>query len=216
MRLVSAPAGVRATLMLLSLACLTACGDDSEEGEDAAASNHAPTISGAAPSTAQVGMAYSFQPAASDADGDPLQFSASGLPPWASINRATGRISGTPDVAHEGASAQVRVTVSDGKDNVALGPFAITVAYANGAATLSWLPPTENADGSVLTDLSGYRIRYGRTAHDPELSLDIDNPSINVYVVEQLGRGTWYFEVVALNSRGVESRPTATGSKTIG
>ncbi|MGF7473699.1 fibronectin type III domain-containing protein, partial [Salmonella enterica subsp. enterica serovar Minnesota] len=80
-------------------------------------------------------------------------------------------------------------------------------AHASSTATLSWLPPTQNADGTALTDLAGYRIRYGRNASDPDLSLDIDNPSINVYVIEQLGAGTWYFEVVALNSRGVESRP---------
>src|SRR5687767_2160179 len=117
MRLPSAPAGVRATLMLMSLACLTACGDDSEE-EDAAASNHAPTISGTAPSTAQIGVSYSFQPAASDADGDALRFTAAGLPPWASLNSATGRISGIPEEGQEGAYGQIRVSVSDGKASV--------------------------------------------------------------------------------------------------
>ncbi len=215
MRLPSAPAGVRATLMLMSLACLTACGDDSEE-ENAAASNHVPTISGTAPSTAQIGVSYSFQPAASDADGDALKFTASGLPPWASLNSATGRISGIPEEGEEGAYGQISVSVSDGKASVALKPFAITVAHPSSTATLSWLPPIENADGTVLTDLAGYRIRYGRDPADPELSVDIDNPSINVYVVERLGAGTWYFEVVALNARGVESRPTAVASKRIG
>ena len=216
MRLPSAPAGVRATLMMMSLACLTACGDDSEEEENAAAANHAPTISGTAPATAQIGVSYFFQPAASDADGDALRFTASGLPPWASLNSATGRISGIPEEGQEGAYPRISVSVSDGKTSVALTPFAVTVAYASSAATLSWLPPMENADGTVLTDLAGYRIRYGRDPAHPELSVDIDNPSINIYVVERLGAGTWYFEVVALNARGVESRPTAVASKRIG
>jgi hypothetical protein len=215
MRLPNAPAGVRATLMLMSLTCLAACGDDSDEEEDASASNHAPTISGTAPATAQIGMWYSFMPAASDPDGDALQFTATRLPPWAALDGRTGRISGVPEPGEEGSYTQICISVSDGTTSTALTPFAITVANPAGSATLSWLPPTENADGTSLMDLSGYRIRYGRNAADPELSLDIDNPSINVYVVEQLGAGTWYFEVVALNSRGVESRPTSIGSKRI-
>lgn len=202
-------------MIAISLACLAACGEDESETADGA--NSAPTISGSAPQTAQVGSPYSFQPSASDADGDALQFSVTGLPAWASLNTSTGRISGTPDAGEEGTSGQIRVTVTDGVTSAALAPFTIIVMQtATGSALLSWLPPTGNADGSVLTDLAGYRIEYGRVQGVFDRSIDIDNPSINAYVVEQLAPGTWYFSIIALNSRQVESRRSNLGSKTIG
>ena len=52
--------------------------------------------------------------------------------------------------------------------------FNITVhQIAEGSATLSWMPPTENADGSALTDLAGYRIYYGR---NPNTLNPVDRP----------------------------------------
>ncbi len=53
--------------------------------------------------------------------------------------------------------------------------FDITVnQIALGSATLSWKPPTENADGSALTNLAGYRIYYGRNRDN--LTESVDRP----------------------------------------
>jgi len=87
---------------------------------------------------------------------------------------------------------------------------------ATGAATLSWLPPTQNADGTPLMDLAGYRIQYGRDAEDLRQSVSIANPSVNTYLVEQLSAGTWYFAVFAVRNNRIESLPSVVVSKTIG
>ncbi len=192
---------------------LGACREDDDADS---AENSAPTISGSAPTVAQVGVAYSFQPTANDPDDDALQFSATGLPAWASVDAATGRVWGTPPAGEEGNTGQIRVSVSDGEVSATLAPFTITVwQSASGAALLSWLPPTSNADGSVMTDLAGYRIEYGRTSGAPDQSVDIDNPSINSYVVEGLAPGTWHFSIVVLNAGRIESPRAQLGSKTI-
>ncbi len=75
-----------------------------------------------------------------------------------------------------------------------------------GSATLSWTPPTQNSDGSPLTDLTGYKIYYGNESGNYQRSIQIDNPGIAIYVVENLTPNTYYFVLTAINSSGVESR----------
>jgi hypothetical protein len=165
-----------------------------------------------------VGQAYSFQPAANDANGDTLSFTATNLPAWATLNAATGRISGTPTAAQVGSYANIAITVSDGTASASLTPFTITVndvANGNGSATLSWMPPTSNADGSSLGNLSGYQVRYGTSASNLARTVTLTNPSLNTYVVENLGPGTWHFAVVAVNAAGGTSDLSNTATKTI-
>ena len=188
--------------------------DESSGGVPAA--NSAPTISGSPPTSIRVGENYSFRPIASDPDGDPLKFSISNKPAWASFNTSTGRLSGTPQAANAGVDANILISVSDGKDQAALGNFSIAVnQIALGSATLSWIPPTQNADGSTLANLTGYRIYYGRSANALDQTIKINNAGLTRYVIENLSPATWYFAMTSINSTGVESARSATGSKTI-
>jgi hypothetical protein len=166
-----------------------------------------------------VGQAFTFQPAAADADGDTLTFTATNVPSWATFSATTGSITGTPTAAQVGSYANIGVTVSDGRANASIGPFTITVsdvANGSGSATLSWTPPTSNSDGSSLGNLSGYQVRYGTSAGNLAQSVTLTNPSLNRYVVENLGSGTWYFAVVAVNATGATSTLSNTATKTIG
>lgn len=172
----------------------------------AAASNKAPTISGTPATAVNAGSAYAFRPTAADADGDTLTFAIANRPAWATFNAATGQLSGTPSSASTGTYANVVISVSDGKVSAALAPFAITVADASsGAASLTWLPPTENTDGSSLTNLAGYRIVYGASATQLTQSIQVTNVGMSSYVVEDLAPGTYYFAVRAYTSAGAES-----------
>jgi hypothetical protein len=63
----------------------------------------------------------------------------------------------------------------------------------------------ENTDGSALTDLAGFKIYFGRNAGRYDQQIQIDNPSVSVYVVEELDPTTYYFTATAFNSAGVES-----------
>jgi hypothetical protein len=180
------------------------------------APNSAPTISGSPLTSAKVNQAYSFQPTASDADGDPLTFVIANKPAWASFDPATGRLSGTPSSSSTGAFANIRISVTDGKATTALGAFTIDVASLQpGSATLSWQSPTTNTDGSPLTNLAGYVIRYGNSLGQLSTEVRIANPGLTTYVVSELAPSTWYFQVSAYNTSGVESAPSATASKTI-
>ena len=77
------------------------------------------------------------------------------------------------------------------------------------------MPPTENSDGTALTDLAGYRIYYGRSASALDQVVAIGNPGLTSYLVENLSPARWYFSMTTLNSRGVESGRSATASKTV-
>jgi hypothetical protein len=75
----------------------------------------------------------------------------------------------------------------------------------SGAVTLSWDAPTDNADGSVLMDLAGYKVHYGPASKDYTGTIEVDNPGLTTYVVQNLPAGTYYFSISSYNSMGVES-----------
>jgi hypothetical protein len=180
------------------------------------ASNRAPTISGTPATTVSSGVAYNFQPTGSDPDGNTLTYSIANRPSWATFNSSTGRLSGTPTAANAGTYSNIAISVSDGTLSASLASFAITVVQAsNGSATLSWTPPTQNTDGTSLTNLAGYRVVYGRTASSLDQTLQIANAGVSTYTVTGLTSGTWHFAVKAYTSSGGESAVSNGGSKTI-
>ena len=83
------------------------------------------------------------------------------------------------------------------------------------SVTLSWSAPSENTNGSALTNLAGYEIYYGTNSSALTQHISINPVGIMNYVVSNLSSGTWYFEVVAVNSAGEKSAPTSIVSTTI-
>lgn len=211
-------------LPILPLALLPACGvRTSEESAPSTApvavttANQAPTIHGVGDEYANVGQTYSYLPTASDAEGDALRFSATNLPPWARIDSATGRVSGTPGANDQGVYEGITIVVADGSRQAATAPFSITVLenVATGMASLRWEVPPSKLDGSPLDDLAGYRIRYGRNSEDLDQSVFIGDPAVTSYEFTSLPSGIWYFAVVAVNAGGLEGPPTTTTMKSI-
>jgi hypothetical protein len=181
-----------------------------------APANRPPTISGAPPTSVTAGLAYDFRPTASDPDGDALTYSIQNRPAWASFDTRTGRLSGSPLPVDVGSYANIAIDVSDGTARASLPIFAITVREpALGSAVLSWIPPTQNTDGSALTDLAGFRIRYGAAASSLNETIDIPTPGVATYVVASLESGAWFFTVEAYNEVGMTSSPSSVVSKTI-
>ncbi len=179
--------------------------------------NSPPTISGTPPSEVTVNTAYSFQPFAFDVDGDLLTWTIRNLPAWASFDPLTGELSGRPTEAHVGTYRDIMITVSDGTHaGVSLAPFTVTVnAVSLGSATLSWTPPTENEDGSLLTDLAGYRIYWGTTPGVYPNVIALGNPGLTSYVVENLVPGTYEFVATAIDSTGLESARSLPATKIV-
>ena len=182
-------------------------------------SNSPPTISGTPPKTVVAGSLYSFTPTAKDANGDTLAFSVTNKPAWATFSTTTGKLSGTPSSAQTGTYSNIIIKVSDGKGGSASLPaYAITVSSgstSSGSATLSWTPPTQNSNGTTLTNLAGYRIYYGTSASAMNRTIQIANAGLSRYVVENLSSATWYFTVRAYTTAGVESTSSNTATKTV-
>lgn len=181
--------------------------------------NSAPTISGTPPKSVVAGNLYSFTPTAKDANGDTLAFSITNKPAWATFSTTTGKLSGTPSSAQTGVFSNIAIKVSDGKGGSASLPaYAITVSSGStgsGSASLSWTPPTENTNGTTLTNLAGYRIYYGTSSGAMTQRITVANPGTARYVVDGLAAGTWYFNVRAYTTAGVESTGSNTATKTV-
>ena len=172
-------------------------------------SNGAPRISGSPPRTVAVGERYAFRPSVSDPDSTVFRFEIAGKPAWASFDVLTGSLTGTPTEGDIGTYTGIEISVTDGIDTAKLPAFSIEVVAAGtatGSVTLSWTPPSQNEDGSQLTDLAAYRILWSRNGSSFSNSARIDNPSVTRYVVENLTPGTYEFAATAINSAGVESR----------
>jgi hypothetical protein len=91
----------------------------------------------------------------------------------------------------------------------------VTVTATSGTATLTWVPPTLNTDGSPVTTLTGYHIFYGTTQGSLNQSIAVSGATTTSYVVTGLTTGTWYFAVAADAADGTESAQSNVGSKTI-
>src|SRR3972149_11528611 len=75
-----------------------------------------------------------------------------------------------------------------------IGGWALPPPASAGQAILSWDPPATNADGSPLTDLSGYRIYYGTSPGVYGTAIDVGN--VITSTVPNLADGSLYYFVV--------------------
>jgi hypothetical protein len=94
-------------------------------------------------------------------------------------------------------------------------PVPPPVIPRGGTATLSWTRPTENTDGTPLTNLAGYYIYYGTDSSNFTQTIDIIDPTTTNYMITGLHPGTYYFAVTAYNAFRIESAKSNIASKTI-
>ncbi|MCP4930095.1 MAG: hypothetical protein GY918_13655, partial [Gammaproteobacteria bacterium] len=172
-----------AIVQALVLITLSACGagdsdDDLQRATQGAESdyNEIPIISGNPSGQAVAGAEYVFQPAASDLDGDFLDFAIQAAPTWVTFDSVSGRISGTPADEDVGLNAGIRINVSDGVASASLPPFSIMVITAtipNQAPTISGTPAEQTT--------AGFLYEFGPVGFDP----DGDNLSYTVSVLPE-------------------------------
>ena len=110
--------------------------------------DHAPIISSIAGTNATVNVAYLYQIAASDADGDVLTYSLEIAPAGMTINATTGLINWTPTLAQVGNQA-VKVGVSDGTDSV-FQEYTITVSLPPNNPPVITSAPITTATTEIL------------------------------------------------------------------
>ncbi|MEP7247984.1 MAG: fibronectin type III domain-containing protein, partial [Gammaproteobacteria bacterium] len=139
-------------------------------------------------------------------------------PTWATFSTGSGRLSGTPTTGNVGTTTNIVISVSDGAKTASLGAFSIAVTAApttTGSVTLNWTPPTQNTDGTSLTNLAGYRIYAGTSTSNLTQAAEIANPGVTSYQVDNVPSGTWYFSVHVYNADGTEGTGSNPVSKTI-
>jgi len=113
------------------------------------------------------------------------------------------------DVQDDGLSPNPPTGLSVSDEPKTKGPTGGYATYAE--TTLTWTAPTTNTDGSELTDLLGYLIKW-RTSPTEEWNQDsIVDPSATTYVLELVQGESYFFEVYATDSGGrLSTAATAT------
>jgi hypothetical protein len=171
------------------------------------------TMSGTPSASDATGEAYSFVPTTTNTGGGTLTFSIANKPAWASYNTATGALTGTPSSAQAALYSNILLSVSNGSASASIPAFSINVTA--GFANLKWSAPTENTDGTPLTDLAGYTIYYGTDPGEMTQTISVASASANSYEVNNLPAGTYYFAVAANASDGTQSAQSSVGSKAV-
>ena len=102
--------------------------------------------------------------------------------------------------------------------------YNLTCTWTDTTATVSWVPPTQNTNGTPYTDPQFIRIYFGQSATTMTSQLDLP-PTTVTRAFTALTPGTWFFGAKAVNLLNQESAMsnvvskvigTATGSKSIG
>ncbi len=97
------------------------------------------------------------------------------------------------------SSTSFRLSCS-GASGTALASVTVQVLDS----TLRWVKPTQNVDGSPLTDLAGYLIYWGSASRRYDSSVRIDDPNATEWEAD-IAPGTYHFAMTAIDVDGHES-----------
>ena len=109
-------------------------------------------------------------------------------------------VSGSELVGPLSTGTSFSLTCSNANGN-AMAMVSVTV---NGNLTLSWVAPSENVDGSALTDLAGYRIYWGVASRSYDDHVQLNDATATTHTVV-LPEGDYYVAMTALDDDGNES-----------
>lgn len=177
-------------------------------------------IGGTPATTLPAPGSYYFRPWVAGSDKATAKFAIHNKPYWASFDPSTGPLSGKAYLPNVGTYSNISITASTATSSPHMPPFTLVASTgstsgAPGSATLSWHPPTTNTNGSALTNLAGYRIKYGTSSTNLSRIIQIANPGTTRYVITNLAPGTYFFGINAYNNIGTQSRLSALVSKKI-
>lgn len=111
---------------------------------------------------------------------------------FAAVQVSAARFMDSQYISDRGfAAVQVGESVSSGEEPGPVQVFAVT---------LGWVAPVENTDGTLLTDLAGFKI-----FRDGEWVVTIQNPYVLAYVDSDLLAGRYCYVASAYTYAGLES-----------
>ncbi|HEV8218399.1 MAG TPA: Ig-like domain-containing protein, partial [Gemmatimonadaceae bacterium] len=186
----------------------------SQSAEVCTDSNRPPTFQSPGNQVSAVGAALTLTLTASDPEGLPLTFSATGLPVGLTLNSNTGFISGTPTTV---ATSNVTVTASDSVLSTSQ-TFTWTISASLPGAVTPLRPsgtlatPTPTFEWESVATATSYRLWVDdASTTDPKIQLDLTPTQagcatagavcrVSPGVTLQAGRGSW--SVRASNASG--------------
>ncbi|GAB5443698.1 MAG: hypothetical protein Fues2KO_40470 [Fuerstiella sp.] len=127
--------------------------------------NQLPVITSTPSFFTSVNDSYSYDVAATDADGDTLTYALLQSPSGMTIDAATGLIEWTPTAGDLGTTL-IEILVTDPSGGGSLQSYSLTVLAANNAPEITSTPPSSVAAGSafrydlVATDADGEFLTY--------------------------------------------------------
>jgi hypothetical protein len=186
------------------------------------------TIQGTPATSVKATYYYGFQSWATDTAQRPVVYSIKNKPAWLQFDTRYGHLYGTAPVSAIGTYSNIVISASDGVSTASLPAFSIQVTSSTGAsgggtptggsptgaATLTWRPPTQNTNGSTLSGLAGYKINYGTSASQLTHTVQLANPGLTSYVVENLAPGTYFFGIEAYTGSSTSAMSSVV-SKTV-
>jgi hypothetical protein len=93
--------------------------------------------------------------------------------------------------------------------------YTLTCTWGTGSATVNWVPPTKNSDGTTLTNLARFKVVYGTSSSSLSQSVYVDDITRRSTTLSSLAPGPWYFAVRAVNTSNRESINSNVASKTV-
>jgi hypothetical protein len=193
---------------------------DSQGGTDQATINIVARATNSAPLLLPVGdrsvaenSTLHIQLAAMDADGDPLIWSASNLPPGAVLDSATGLLTWHTNYFSAGQYNGVLLTVSDG-DSSSSETIRITVTPTNQAPLLAAIPPLGGQEQRLLqfsligADPDGDALVYASAGPLPQGSFFDESNGRFEWIPSYDQAGSYALNFVARDASGAEDTVT--------
>ena len=163
------------------------------------------------PANATIGKNASQQFAATGTYSDGSKQNVTGSVTWSSLNTSVATIS------NAAGSNGLATGISAGSASIKAVSGSISgtasLQVADRSVTLAWDAPATNTDGTALTDLAQYKVRYGTSSGTYTTTVSVTGGTTTT--LTNLAPGTYYFAVTAVNSSGAESSLSNEASKTI-
>jgi hypothetical protein len=134
-----------------------------------------------------------------------------------STTSSTGTSSSVPPQTIADTGSGTSTTTTGGSSSTTAPPTTppTSTPASSSNVTFGWQAPTENSNGTPITNLAGYKIHYGTASQQYTQVAEVSNPSLSRYVMDSLPSGTYYFAITAYNSQGIESALSGEVSTTL-
>lgn len=145
---------------------------------------------------------YKFQVMVKNASSTSLSFSIANLPTWATFDKTTGELAGTPSFEDAGLYENIVISVKDGADSASLSAFNVQVINVNRLPIVTLQESVEALEGKQLaitvetTDLDADSLSLSLEGQPDWISFDEESSSI-IGKASLSDAGNYQFQFIA-------------------